>query len=391
MSGSLAQQQLQQLARRRQLRLPEAAHRVDRRGFWQFVEVRERWGGCDPRRYEDITAWFRGRNDVKGLPCGAQVWLDLCRWCGQDPVPYDELPATDVAKLTVEHWFSQAAIGDWSVLRNGLMGLYAVEWGFNNSAEFKTLDSLAERAFLGERTYRNHVAFLGWLHTKRNHTLPSMAFLQSTHCVDAELAAPVYLSSGMRATGRTRQLFLPFGAAQGLRSGVKRARVEEVVDDAAEPQAAATRTTDATTQADAATRVDAATQTTTDDGYDELRRVRARVAELMEDFYNDESPTRSRSPSPTRFSSRSSSPSPSRHSSRSSSPSRSRRRAQWWKTEGFIMFDYSVGVPSNTSVCNNCTNAFEHETVLLCDSHGIVRAGWHDLASGLCFRCFDRD
>ena len=235
MPDSLADQTLSALVRRRGLRLPASENRVDRRGFWQFLEVRERWGGADPNKYEEIRDWFRGRNDKSGTPRGGQVWLDLCRWCGQDPKPYDSIPASDPVKLTVEHWFSQCMSGDWPVLRNGLMGLYAVEWGFNNTAEFKTIDSLAEVAFLGQRSHRNHCAFIGWLHTKKNHQLPSLAFLQSTHCVDTDLATPIYLSSGMRATGRTRQLYLPFGAAQGLRSGLKRARVEEEGEATAAP------------------------------------------------------------------------------------------------------------------------------------------------------------
>ena len=202
------------------------------------MEVRERWGGADPKRYEEVTQWFRGKKDVPGTPCGAQVWLDLCRWCDQDPVPYDDLPAHHPTKLTIEHLFCRSMGGDWAVLRNGIMGLYAVEWGFNNSAEFKTIDSLAEQAFLGQRTYRNHVNYISWLHTKKNHTLPSLAFLMSTHCVDTDLAAPIYLSSGLRATGRTRQLYLPFGAAQGLRSGMTRAHVDdEAEQDVAETPA----------------------------------------------------------------------------------------------------------------------------------------------------------
>ena len=119
-------------------------------------------------------------------------------------------------------------------------------------AEFKTNDSLAEQAFLGQRSYRNHCAYVGWLHTKRNHELPSLAFLQSTHCTDTALATPVYLSSGLRATGRTRQLYLPFGAAQGLRSAVKRARVEEVAD--AREEAPSTRDASCSTDAPPAKR-----------------------------------------------------------------------------------------------------------------------------------------
>eukprot|EP00966_Prymnesium_polylepis_P145709 3365677-Prymnesium_polylepis.1 len=76
---SLGDSALTALAQRRQLRLPSVEHRVDRRGLWQFFEVRERWGGVDPRRYEEITEWFRGRSDIAGTPRGAQAWLDLCR------------------------------------------------------------------------------------------------------------------------------------------------------------------------------------------------------------------------------------------------------------------------------------------------------------------------
>ena len=245
---SVAQRALTSLVQRRRLRLPPAETRVDRRGFWQFWEVRERWGGADPKKYDELVQWFRGRADVPGTPRGAQVWLDLCRWCGYDAKPYDATPATDPAKLTVEHLFSQSMAGDRSVLRAGLMNLYAVEWAFNNSAEFKTVDSLAEQAFLGLRTHRNHLAFVGWANTKRNCELPSLAFLQSTHCMDTDLATPIYLSSGLRASGRTRQLFLPFGAAAGLRSGVKRARVEELVEIDGGP--APCTTADASTQTD---------------------------------------------------------------------------------------------------------------------------------------------
>ena len=254
MSESIGAKELATLAKRRGLHVPAAEHRVDRRGFWQFFEVRERWGGADPRKYEDITLWFQGKNDTPGTPQGAQVWLDLCRWCGHDPRPYNTIAVTDQWKLSVEHWFSQCMAGDWSVLRNGLMGLFAVELGFNNSAEFKTSDSLAEVAFLGQRSHRNHRAFINWLHTKRNNQLPSLAFLQSTHCVDTALATPVYLSSGLRATGRTRQLYLPFGAAQGLRSAVKRARVEEVEVDEASEKPPSTRDASCSTDAPPAKR-----------------------------------------------------------------------------------------------------------------------------------------
>ena len=104
MSESIGAKELATLAKRRGLHVPAAEHRVDRRGFWQFFEVRERWGGADPRKYEDITLWFQGKNNTPGTPQGAQVWLDLCRWCGHDPRPYNAIAATDQCKLSVEHW-----------------------------------------------------------------------------------------------------------------------------------------------------------------------------------------------------------------------------------------------------------------------------------------------
>ena len=83
-------------------------------------------------------------------------------------------------------------------LLHGLMNLYAVEAGFNNCAELKQLDSLAERAFLGERTSRMHAAFVTWVNTGSNYKLPSLCFLRSTHCTDTDLATPVYMCSGVR-------------------------------------------------------------------------------------------------------------------------------------------------------------------------------------------------
>ena len=220
--------QLTALAQRRNLRVPPAEYRVDRRGLWQFFEVRERWEGRDPKCYSEVVSWFRGTGDRPGKPRGVQFWLDLCAHCGQDRAPYDELSANDPMKITVEHWYSQSMAGDRHGLLHGWMNLHAVEWGFNNSLDFKSCDSPAEQQFLGLRAYRMHRSFLNWFNTSRNSELPTLAFLQSTHCTDTDMATPIYLSSGLRHSGLTRQLFLPYGAAQGLRSGVKRARVEEV-------------------------------------------------------------------------------------------------------------------------------------------------------------------
>lgn len=226
--------QLVALAQRRKLRVPPTEYRVDRRGLWQFFEVRERWEGQDPKCYSETIEWFKGKNDRPGKPRGAQFWLDLCAHCGQDRVPYEELSANDPMKITVEHWYSQSMAGDRHGLLHGWMNLHAVEWGFNNTLDFKSCDSPAEQQFLGLRAYRMHRSFLNWFNTSRNSELPTLAFLQSTYCTDTDMTTPIYLSSGLRHSGLTRQLFLPFGAAQGLRSGVKRARVEEVVEEAQE-------------------------------------------------------------------------------------------------------------------------------------------------------------
>ena len=168
----------------------------------------------------------------------------------------------------MEHLFSQSMAGDRVSLLHGLMNLYAVEAGFNNCAEFKQLDSLAERAFLGERTSRMHAAFVTWVNTGSNYKLPSLCFLRSTHCTDTDLATPIYMCSGVRSSGGLlRQVYLPFGAAAGLRSGLKRARVEEVteVDDAGDTGASSGVVDAAGTSADAGS---------------EVTLLRARVCEL---------------------------------------------------------------------------------------------------------------
>ena len=158
--------QLIALAQRRNLRVPAAECRVDRRGLWQFFEVRERWEGRDPKSYTEVVAWFRGTSDRPGKPRGAQFWLDLCAHCGQDRAPYDEVSVNDPMKITVEHWYSQSMAGDRHGLLHGWMNLHAVEWGFNNSLDFKSSDSPAEQQFLGLRAYRMHRSFLNWFNTK---------------------------------------------------------------------------------------------------------------------------------------------------------------------------------------------------------------------------------
>ena len=61
------------VVRRKQTRLPLECHRVDRRGLWQFVELREQWGGADPKSYKDVSRWFKGDMPDKGRASGRDV------------------------------------------------------------------------------------------------------------------------------------------------------------------------------------------------------------------------------------------------------------------------------------------------------------------------------
>lgn len=205
---TLAEADLKRVAKRRQLTLPDAKYRIDVRGFFQYHEVRERWGDADPNDYNQLVQWFRGKNDRKSAPPGAKFWLDMLLTFGHDPQPYDEIPKNHPLKLHVEHMFCQNMMGEDSSLRNGMMNLFALEGGFNMSVEFKESNTRAKLAFFGSKTAKNHKAYVRWRDTKDNRYLPSMHFLQSVHCTDTELCAPRYMASGLRSTGRTRQLRL---------------------------------------------------------------------------------------------------------------------------------------------------------------------------------------
>lgn len=205
---TLAEADLKRVAKRRQIALPEQKYRIDCRGFWQYHEVLERWGSEDPKEYNELVLWFRGKNDKRGAPSGGKFWLDMLRTFGHDPANYDDIPKNHPLKLHVEHMFCQNLCGEDSSLKKSMMNLFALESGFNMAVEFKESNTRAKLAFFGRRTERNHRAFIRWRDTKNNRDLPSMYFLRSVHCTDTELCAPRYMASGLRSTGMTRQLRL---------------------------------------------------------------------------------------------------------------------------------------------------------------------------------------
>ena len=224
---TLAENDLKRVAKRRKLPLPDSKYRIDVRGFFQYEEVRMRWGDEDPKEYNELVLWFRGKNDRKGTPSGGQFWLDMLKTFGHDPVKYDDISKNHPLKLHVEHMFCQNLMGEDSSLRNGMMNLYALEGGFNMAIEFKESNTRAKLAFFGQRTERNHRKFLRWRDTKDNRHLPSMFFLRSVHCTDQELCASRFMCSGLRSTGMTRQLRL---------TDVRKERQKPLIDDETEPR-----------------------------------------------------------------------------------------------------------------------------------------------------------
>jgi len=206
--GSLADAELQRITKRRKLTLPDAKHRIDVRGLFQYHEVLHRWGGQDPKDYNDLTKWFRGKNDLALAPSGAQFWLNAMKAFGYDPQAYDAISPKHPLKLEIEHLYTQSLCGEDSSLRNGIMNLYLLENGYNRSAEFKESNTIAKLAFFGKRTLSNHRAYVRWRDTRDNRKLPSTSFLRSVHCTDTDLCTPRYMSSGLRSTGMTRQLRL---------------------------------------------------------------------------------------------------------------------------------------------------------------------------------------
>ena len=209
---TIGDHQLVEISKRKGVPLPPAKTRIHIRGLYQFHEVLERFGSGDPTNYSDIIGWFKtNRGSLPTHPDGRKVWLDLCKTLGYEPQAYDKTPTNDPLKLQIEHWFCQHLAGDRKVLINGIVGLYMCEQAYNNSPEFKCAGSPAKDAFFGPRAAKLQQNFIDWVNTKENYKLPSTCFLQSTFANGFEdITTPIYLSSGLRATGRTRQLMLPF-------------------------------------------------------------------------------------------------------------------------------------------------------------------------------------
>ena len=209
--GNLADADLERLTKRRHLTLPDAKHRIDVRGFFQYHEVLERWGGEDPKNHNELVLWFRGLNDRGTAPRGAQFWLDAMKSFGYDPKPYDDINKGHPLKLEVEHMLCQNMCGEQSSLLRGIMNLYALEGGFNRTVDFTQTNTRAKQAFFGKRTVTNHRGYVRWRDTGNNRYLPSLYFLRSVQCTDMELCTPRYMSSGLRSSGMTRQLRIVVG------------------------------------------------------------------------------------------------------------------------------------------------------------------------------------
>ena len=209
---TIGDHQLIEISKRKGVLIPPEKTRVHMRGLYQFYEVLERFGSGDPTNYSDIIGWFKtNRGSLPTHPDGRKVWLDLCKTLGYEPKAYDKTPTNDPLKLQIEHWFCQHLAGDRKVLINGIVGLYMCEQAYNNSPEFKCAGSPAKDAFFGPTAAKLQQQFINWVNTKENYKLPSVCFLQSTFANGFEdITTPIYLCSGLRKTGRTRQLSLPF-------------------------------------------------------------------------------------------------------------------------------------------------------------------------------------
>ena len=225
---SICESHLVQGCKRLGMPVPNPRYRGNNqtRALARMHEVLVRWDGKDPSSYHELTRWFKGQNDVVGKPAGAKVWLDLCRHCGLDPIPYDEIPngsgtSAGKLKLSIEHWFKQCMAGDRDVYVRGLAFLDALEFGLNNSAEFKHFDSLAQEAMIGSKATLVRRRQIEWTNTGENYKLPSFYFFQSAKfTADLDITPIIYLSSGQRATGMTRQVTLPFSPANFTRSAL---------------------------------------------------------------------------------------------------------------------------------------------------------------------------
>lgn len=263
---SVGEQYLGTLCKRQSIPVPLPEYRGNARTrcLGRFTEVHQRWEGLDPKSYKEIIEWFRGKNDVPGKPKGADVWLALCAWCGRPAVPYEDIPGSMATpegrlKLTIEHWMSQAMVGDTTVYLNGIAWLDVLEFAINNSKDFKQVDSMAQCAMIGDKATAMRRAQMRWTDTGNHSQLPSSLWYRSAHYTGDPL---ISIMTGLPTACRSwLQGILPFAPANFTRNAAtRRPSLVQPKDTAAppntpeeaepeeEPRIVEVETTDAETQ-----------------------------------------------------------------------------------------------------------------------------------------------
>ena len=93
--------------------------------------------------------------------------------------------------------------GDRDVYVRGLAFLDALEFGLNNSAEFKHFDSLAQEAMIGSKaTLVRRRQISGPIRARTTNCRRSTSSIRP-FTADLDITPIIYLSSGQRATGMT--------------------------------------------------------------------------------------------------------------------------------------------------------------------------------------------
>jgi hypothetical protein len=193
--------------------------------YAMYWEVRERFSGSEPT-YATFKDWLRGRADVVGKPSGMQFFRDICRICGHDPDEQIAMHNNDPMKLSIEHMNSRNEMPDG--FDRKISNFAVMERAFQPAAEFKTSCGVGHIGFYGHDDTKAMCDWRNW-QTNGRHDVPSLLFWDSTYNTRGWFDRPVYASSGVVANGVPRQLTM--GAFLGTRSGVKRARVEDVTEE----------------------------------------------------------------------------------------------------------------------------------------------------------------
>lgn len=105
-----------------------------------------------------IARYFRGEMDEPGKTPGKEAWLDLCRYCGQEPRDYDDSPSK--LQLSIEHWHKQHTAGPTFVF------LDPMETDLNNGIGRMTLT--AQPVFFDSQVTRLREVSAAWLNTGAN-------------------------------------------------------------------------------------------------------------------------------------------------------------------------------------------------------------------------------